>query len=192
MNDGFLVNAYIKIYVPRHEISNKVVCATSNTSDQPAHTRSLTRAFASRLNIIWVLSYWLNIIWSFLAIKEAARARLMLHLSNITCLEPTCRGSIIYTFSMISSYFVLSLFIKKLMTILRLLIWWKPVRLFMQYRHCRQSELPRPIPWNQTSDEHRGTTLITWRWRYRNHAKYNIKFDCSETVETVTTFHKML
>ena len=26
-----------------------------------------------------------------------------------------------------------------------------------------QSKLPRPIPWNQTSDVHRGSTLITWR-----------------------------
>ena len=33
-----------------HEISNNVVCATSKASDQPAHTRSLIRAFASRLN----------------------------------------------------------------------------------------------------------------------------------------------
>ena len=37
---------------PRHEISNNVVCATSKASDQPAHTRSLIRAFASRLNIL--------------------------------------------------------------------------------------------------------------------------------------------
>ena len=37
---------------PRHEISNYVVCATSKASDQPAHTRSLIRAFASRLNIL--------------------------------------------------------------------------------------------------------------------------------------------
>ena len=36
---------------PRHEISNNVVCATSKASDQPAHMRSLIRAFASRLNI---------------------------------------------------------------------------------------------------------------------------------------------
>ena len=35
-----------------HEISNNVVCATSKGSDQPAHTRSLVRAFASRLNIL--------------------------------------------------------------------------------------------------------------------------------------------
>ena len=33
-----------------HEISNNVVCATSKASDQPAHTRSLIRAFASRLS----------------------------------------------------------------------------------------------------------------------------------------------
>ena len=39
-------------YVPVHEISNNVVCATSKASDQPAHTRSLIRAFASRLTIL--------------------------------------------------------------------------------------------------------------------------------------------
>ena len=37
---------------PRHEITNNVVCATSKASDQPAHTRNLTRAFVSRLNIL--------------------------------------------------------------------------------------------------------------------------------------------
>ena len=40
------------LYEPVHEISNNVVCATSKTSDQPAHTRSLIRAFASRLSIL--------------------------------------------------------------------------------------------------------------------------------------------
>ena len=39
-------------YVPRHEISKNVVCATSKASDQPAHMRSLIRAFASRVNIL--------------------------------------------------------------------------------------------------------------------------------------------
>ena len=38
-------------YEPGQEISNNVVCATSKASDQPAHTRSLFRAFASRLDI---------------------------------------------------------------------------------------------------------------------------------------------
>ena len=37
---------------PRHEISNNVVCATSKGSDQPAHTRSLIRAFASHLTTL--------------------------------------------------------------------------------------------------------------------------------------------
>ena len=49
-------SAFLK-FEPRHEISNNVVCATSKASDQPAHTRSLIRAFASRLNILRVLSY---------------------------------------------------------------------------------------------------------------------------------------
>ena len=37
---------------PVHEISNNLLCATSNASDQPAQTRSLIRAFASRLSIL--------------------------------------------------------------------------------------------------------------------------------------------
>ena len=41
-----------KTYEPVHEISNNVVCVTSKDSDQPAHTRSLIRVFASRLDII--------------------------------------------------------------------------------------------------------------------------------------------
>ena len=40
------------IFEPRHDISNNVVCATSEASDQPAQTRSLIRAFAGRLNIL--------------------------------------------------------------------------------------------------------------------------------------------
>ena len=40
------------LYEPRHEISNNAVCATSKAYDQPAHTRSLIRAFASGLNIL--------------------------------------------------------------------------------------------------------------------------------------------
>ena len=57
-----MVPAELLLFEPRQEISNKNVCATSKASDQPAHTRSLIRAFASRLNILWVLSFWLNII----------------------------------------------------------------------------------------------------------------------------------
>ena len=48
---------------PVHEISNNVVCATSKTSDQPEHTRSLIRAFTSHLSILWLLGNWLNTIW---------------------------------------------------------------------------------------------------------------------------------
>ena len=53
-NNSFsdLFSVYLKTIEPRHEISNNVVCATSKGSDQPAHTRSLIRAFACRLNIL--------------------------------------------------------------------------------------------------------------------------------------------
>ena len=40
------------IYESVHEISNNVLCPTSKASDQPAHTHSLIRAFASRLSIL--------------------------------------------------------------------------------------------------------------------------------------------
>ena len=39
-------------HMSRHEISKNVICATSKGSDQPAHTRRLIRAFASRFNIL--------------------------------------------------------------------------------------------------------------------------------------------
>ena len=47
---GFVVTRFKN--EPQHAISNYVVCATSKGSDQPAHMRSLVRAFASRLNIL--------------------------------------------------------------------------------------------------------------------------------------------
>ena len=69
-NSGILSNSIklpfvFKTYEPRHEISNNVVFATSKGSDQPAHTGSLIRAFASCLNILRVFSYRLNTILSF-------------------------------------------------------------------------------------------------------------------------------
>ena len=45
------------LYEPQHNISNNVICATSKGSDQPAHTCSLIRAFAGRLNILGLLGY---------------------------------------------------------------------------------------------------------------------------------------
>ena len=45
------LNENVVIIEPVHEISNNLVCATSKGSNQPAHTRRLIRAFASRLSI---------------------------------------------------------------------------------------------------------------------------------------------
>ena len=47
---------------PRHGISNNVVCVASKGSDQPVHMHSLITAFAGRMNILWLLSYWPNTI----------------------------------------------------------------------------------------------------------------------------------
>ena len=46
------MKSFTPVFEPWLEISNSVVCATSNASDQPAHTRRLIRAFASRLHIL--------------------------------------------------------------------------------------------------------------------------------------------
>ena len=50
-----ILNTYMltqNLYEPMHEISNNVLSAISKASDQPAHKRSLIRAFASRLSIL--------------------------------------------------------------------------------------------------------------------------------------------
>ena len=52
-----IIDCHDMTYEPVHEISNIVVCATSKASDQPAHTRSLIRAFASRLSFLQLFSY---------------------------------------------------------------------------------------------------------------------------------------
>ena len=72
-----------------HEISNNVVCATSKCSDQPAHTRSLIRAFASRLNILWALSYWTSFGVSNLK-RRLHRLAWVYNCLNTTLLEITC------------------------------------------------------------------------------------------------------
>ena len=43
---------------PQNEISTTWYVRPANGSDQPAHMRSLIRAFASCLTIIWLLRYW--------------------------------------------------------------------------------------------------------------------------------------
>ena len=49
---AYFMTSFYMYNKPVHEISNNVVCATSKGSDQPAHTRSLIKAFASRLSIL--------------------------------------------------------------------------------------------------------------------------------------------
>ena len=46
---SYTVN-YMSNYEPRHEISNKVICATRKDSDQAAHMRSLVKAISCHLN----------------------------------------------------------------------------------------------------------------------------------------------
>ena len=74
-------------YEPRHEIPNNVVCATSKASDQPAHTRSLIRAF---------YEYSATCRTSFGVSKLKRRLHRLVRVytcQNATLLEITCRGS---------------------------------------------------------------------------------------------------
>ena len=87
------------IIEPWHEISNTVVCATSKGSDQPAHARSLTRAFASRLSILWLLSYWRTAFGVSKLNMKLHRLFWVYSCQNATLLEITCRGSILRTSS---------------------------------------------------------------------------------------------
>ena len=74
-------------------ISNNVVCATSKGSDQPAHTRSLIRAFASRLNILCV-KLLTEHQFEFLSLKgDCTGASESTLVKNATLLEITCHGS---------------------------------------------------------------------------------------------------
>ena len=52
MLSSFFTNTGLILYEPVNEISNNGVCAASKASDQPAHARSLIRAFASRFSIL--------------------------------------------------------------------------------------------------------------------------------------------
>ena len=56
-------------YEPRHDISNNVVCATSKGSDQPAHTRSLIRAFARGLKYSMTVKLLTEQHLEFLSLK---------------------------------------------------------------------------------------------------------------------------
>ena len=86
----------LKLYEPWHEISNYVVCATSKGSDQLVHTRRLIRAFACCLNVLWLLSYWPNIIWFSKPKRRLYRLLGVYTCHNATLSEITCRGT--YTF----------------------------------------------------------------------------------------------
>ena len=69
--------------------SNNVVCATSKGSDQPVHTRSLIRAFASRLNILGDRT-------SFGVSKLKRKLHRLVWIytcQNAALLEITCHGS---------------------------------------------------------------------------------------------------
>ena len=83
------------IIEPVHKISNNVVCATSKASDQPAQTRSLIRAFASRLSILWCLATDRTSIIASKLKRKLHRLVWVYTCQNATLLDITCHGSII-------------------------------------------------------------------------------------------------
>ena len=66
IRNGFWSGFNMKIE-PRHDKTNKMICAPSDDSDQPGHPPSLIRVSAGRLKQNWVLSYPLSAqrrLWS--------------------------------------------------------------------------------------------------------------------------------
>ena len=72
------------------------MCGCSEGSDQPAHMGSLIWAFASRLNILWVLSYWQTAFGVSMHKRRLHRLVCVYTCQNATLLEITCRGSIFF------------------------------------------------------------------------------------------------
>ena len=84
LQESYLQSAEIE-YEPVHEISNNVVC----DSDQPAHTRSLIRAFASRF-VKLLTEHHLEL----LSIKMRPQRLVRVYTcQNATFLEISCTGS---------------------------------------------------------------------------------------------------
>ena len=76
-----------------HEISNNMGSATSKGSDQPAHMPSLIRAFACRLNILLLVSYWRTSFGGSKLNRRLHRLICVYTCQNATLFEITCRGS---------------------------------------------------------------------------------------------------
>ena len=73
IRNGFWSGFNMKIE-PRHDKTNKMICAPSEDSDQPGHPPSLIRVSAVRLKQNWVLSYPLSAqrrLWSDWADAQA-------------------------------------------------------------------------------------------------------------------------
>ena len=82
------------IFKPRHKISSKVLCTTSKGSNQPAHTRSLIRAFASRYSINIKLQTEQHL--EFPSLKGGCTGSSeSTHVKIPHCWIITCRGSFI-------------------------------------------------------------------------------------------------
>ena len=69
---GICVSVQVLIIEPLHEISNNI-CATSKGSDQPAHTRSLIRAFASSFECSRIVKVLTEHHLEFLSLKGGCR-----------------------------------------------------------------------------------------------------------------------
>ena len=74
-----------------HKIANNVVCATSKASDQPAHMRSLIRAFASRLRILEATER--TQFGDFKLKRRLQRLVQVYTCQNVKLLEISCGGS---------------------------------------------------------------------------------------------------
>ena len=85
---------------------DNLVCATSKGSDQPAHRRGLIKAFASRLNILLLLGYWLNSILVSMPKRRHHRLIWVYTCQNATLLEITCAAQMYFSVMTIWDFFL--------------------------------------------------------------------------------------
>ena len=90
-------------------ISNNVVCATSKGSDQPAHTLSLIRAFACRLNIKLLKEHNLE----FLSLREGyTDSSESIHVKMPHCSKSHVAAHLSFIRSNKDELFILKIFLK--------------------------------------------------------------------------------
>ena len=78
----FFRGSVVDIWAATSDFQQCGMCDQQRLRPACAYAQSDQSLIASRLNILWLISYWLNTSWSCNAYKMAVQARWSLHLSR--------------------------------------------------------------------------------------------------------------